>query len=542
MKMNTWMSLNRVLTLSALLALVACQEKVAPALTSAASAAGGGSSAPATTTGKLTLTLGDAPGIGGGTPAQLNYQLHKANQVAGTACEVNDISSTTPDTLPSALDVTCVLEAEELNLYRKGFSLNISNTADTCEYVDYTPFYFQQFKPGISARADGTPRVMLAFDCEDAVTTYRSGDTIPTGAGSPLLANGSSETTVGSMCGKVYNIVAPGTTYGSLSIAAGTTGTPYVEDQQFCSFDYSYNATANANGQLPPNCDEGVVNFVVVHLAGVTNAAGTVTGFTMTQTSKAPHNCDGNIRSCAGGPMPNEMGADWIKTGSTGRIVSTLDLATTNNYVVKSAYDLKYYTNRYSANFMRQCSGIGNFGTDASFSASQNSFNSYIIGDYASKGIVFTGSQVKDSNGWDIIPLGDDPFLAGIDQTAAQAAGLNSPFYWSPYRQSYPYYEFRCLDNAYDVKARIRLFVREWDRMFNINVQSFAYISDVFRNPSGTAYQDSRTSQTLPNGQSRKWNDILDWDDTLTFDDSGGSASCSTSSVISTSPFPGLAL
>lgn len=82
----------------------------------------------------------------------------------------------------------------------------------------------------------------------------------------------------------------------------------------------------------------------------------------------------------------------------------------------------------------------------------------------------------------------------------------------SPFAEESPYYEFTCLDAAKDIKARIRLSVREWNRTFRIN--------DI--------YDLIATGNTVPTLIPKKMNDIsspifgtsynnvLDWDDNYT--------------------------
>lgn len=72
----------------------------------------------------------------------------------------------------------------------------------------------------------------------------------------------------------------------------------------------------------------------------------------------------------------------------------------------------------------------------------------------------------------------------------------------TPFGGESPFYEFNCLDAAQDVKARIRLTIRDWDRSFRIKDNITELIpASLLMNSTGTT----------PLGLS--WNNNYDWDD-----------------------------
>jgi hypothetical protein len=76
-----------------------------------------------------------------------------------------------------------------------------------------------------------------------------------------------------------------------------------------------------------------------------------------------------------------------------------------------------------------------------------------------------------------------------------------------------PYYTFYCFDKAFDVKARIRMVVREWDRIFPTDTSDLELLSDLGKGVN--ARQDSTVVYEVP-GDSDGWlyiNDLEDWDD-----------------------------
>jgi hypothetical protein len=75
-----------------------------------------------------------------------------------------------------------------------------------------------------------------------------------------------------------------------------------------------------------------------------------------------------------------------------------------------------------------------------------------------------------------------------------------------------PYYSFRCIDHAGDVKAQIRIFIREWDRSFIDETQTnfdFSSVSDIWLS-ANSRYMDSYNATNSPTNE---WNDVYDWDD-----------------------------
>lgn len=66
----------------------------------------------------------------------------------------------------------------------------------------------------------------------------------------------------------------------------------------------------------------------------------------------------------------------------------------------------------------------------------------------------------------------------------------------SPWKLSNPFYDFECLDSAFDLKARIRLQIREWDRSFNStsNIDRLStQLEGTFNSPTTTSLTGSGT-------------------------------------------------
>lgn len=85
--------------------------------------------------------------------------------------------------------------------------------------------------------------------------------------------------------------------------------------------------------------------------------------------------------------------------------------------------------------------------------------------------------------------------------TTSTISTLASPFGFD----SNPFYTVTCLDAAYDIKARIRVIVRDWDKAFRID-------SDIF-NQSFTAPPVNMNNNNPDPIFGKPYNDVDDWDD-----------------------------
>lgn len=124
------------------------------------------------------------------------------------------------------------------------------------------------------------------------------------------------------------------------------------------------------------------------------------------------------------------------------------------------------------------------------------------------------------------------------DQSRAAASTLSDAAYAtsgtaSPFGRNSVFYEFKCLDAAQDVKARIRVVVRDWDRTFKIT-------SGVESKVPASGFMNSTGTDSLFGSY---YNTRLDWDNDYTDSDldsnyieNGVAPACGT---ITTYPYPG---
>lgn len=168
-----------------------------------------------------------------------------------------------------------------------------------------------------------------------------------------------------------------------------------------------------------PNCDEGEIT-VVTYTTVVDNET-TIDPFlgcelsSTTQTATTKIQCGGKKSNCLGGPITDIVPAAARELGFDSTVIaSTTGLSKT--YEITSPFDSGDVTNLRNAN-----SVANNSCTD-------------------------TRAQANT-----------------LYSSLASTSSINSPF-----GARSPFYEFFCLDAAQDVKARIRVNVRDWNRTFNI--------------------------------------------------------------------------
>lgn len=517
---KTWMMKTLLLSTS-LAMLAACNEKIAPELADPASttttsgSSGGGPTTPTTSTNVFSLELDTTPTSV--SPVSLGYTLHKANELGTVKCQVEDVTDV-PDTLDSTRDVTCFLEAEEFALFYNGFKVKAVSEADTCDFITTTPYSYYKLQPGVTARASGAPREVVKFVCTDTAKQLH-GPQVLTGFGN----NASGSTTVTELCGKYVNIDGSAAVgFGTLDLSATVTPVTLSSDSELCSFNYTDEGI---------NCDEGAVRIHTVSVSSIPVAG--VDTLTVIDGGSVLSSCGGNIRACVGGPAVELIGsADYL----AGKTTSISDISTEGGFTnfLAPARDLTRASNIYMSNFLRQCSGMPNFTTAANFNTGtvfSPGYDAGIMEEYTRLGTTLPGTQEKDATygQFDVITLADDPFRAGIPDDDVALFALNDPRRaWSNARlKARPFHTYECLDRALDVKARIRLVVREWNRNFSPLTQEFRYISDVF---SASAKMDAGSAQTNPYLAYDAYNDVTDWDDLLQFTNSPTS-SCVNSTM-----------
>lgn len=458
--------------IAALLLLASCNEKVNPSLQDSNT----------TTTPPPVMAADQYFRVVNTSDSLLDYHLHKTGLGNyNSKCEVTAPAFSTAlyAGVPSTYDVTCFFEAEELALFFNGLEWKVESSANTCEYLAYTPFSFHQYQPGSSTRT------IVQNICQ-------SGATNPTASG---------------LCDRYYQ-------QDVLIAALPNTTAPIQDtiatDNELCRFDYT--------SQGGPNCDEGVVTIIKNDYSPAqAPAVGNVVNSTTTKIS-----CGGKAVNCINGPIKDVATLGTFSVG-TEITKSTLNQDMSLPYEVSSPISKGFLTNMYASNYLRQCSGV-NYDNDtygigaplSGFNPTQTTFNPNLI-DLLSKnwrrGYDHTnlGSRLFDYT--DISVVNPARFAA---QNEVVRANANSPHSGRNIAgaNTSPYYNFYCLNKAQDVKARIRIVVREWDRAFVVD-PIMEVMSDVYNNTD--SLMDNSFDELGNLDIFDSFNDKRDWDDFLLF-------------------------
>ncbi|MFL5783692.1 MAG: hypothetical protein ACJ76H_03710 [Bacteriovoracaceae bacterium] len=500
--MNTLLKLS--LLAIAVTSITACNEKVSPELqggnaSSGSSSSGGG---PVVVPDQYYFRVVNA------SDTMLNYKVHKTGTGnANSKCEMTSATAMSSDLFraaPSTFDITCFYEAEELSMNFNGFAFSIEASPNTCQYVGYGPFSYYDRVPGTSSQS------LLRIECnEDAPPSQAQID----GLGAAYVGMG---------CDSYRN----STVNSSGSFAKDT-------DQLLCRFDYT-----NVGG---PNCDPGII---------------TISGFSLTQIdtdndgnpdSLGPPvpisrtvNCGGKPSACIDGPFVNEgfnvNSTSGIKVGPT-----VLNTAFTKTYTYGSLFDI-YYSNRKYVNYRRDLASLNieygnsnrNAGTTQLTAAYMSAFSDPLYKNVFNPELMSMYSDNKRMDGTPLATPAQQTAASDIygdvdgDGTADYAARplAAEPFVGMTGYKTNAFYTMYCFDNAFDVKGRVRMVVRDWDRVFSGSPTDTAFerIADVDLLPP-LARQDVPYTDEVT-GDPDSWNafnDMHDWDDLIDMerDDSG---------------------
>lgn len=478
MKMVKGLSFIVVATL-----LSACNEQVSPELqqSGATSTAGSGSGGGAPSEYYFRVVDSSAP--------VLNYKVHKTGAGnATTSCAVTSTSALSSDNYrgdPASNDITCYYDAEELSLLHAGFKFKVESSKNTCDFVAYSPYGFFDRIPGDSS---GT---YTQIRCTNDTTTNADVVTAAAAAGIDIST---SATDLG--CGD----------WASNDIVSTTRKkfpTPPATDADLCRFNYKTGSKER--------CDVGVVK---VNRFDVTFTPGTPAGTLKYELVTREIECGGTIANCVQGPVKKmgTTGTDYISIGQT---------QTDKDYSTEYSYEGQYQkkvSNRSYINFRRNLASTEiDYGTSVGLGGGYlTSWSNTLYGKVFDPRVMdyYSNNLMIDN----MTPLIDDTRLAAEaarnDTWLAKPLAADPIMGLDPSSRVNPFYTFYCFDTAYDIKARIRMVVREWDRVFPTN-GDIEYLSDLFR--GSASRQDSPNYVEVPNStdSSTRFNDLFDWDDRI---------------------------
>jgi hypothetical protein len=457
-------------------ALISCNEQVSPKLQDANSSS---VVPPTITPTEYYFKLKDTSAL------IQNYKLHRTGAAnAAATCEVRKNIPLTNDLFlsPGAADsdITCFFEAEELSLFHGGFSFEFEASPNTCDYVSYTPFSYYNRIPGDSSSE------LTQVICETETVTPTHIDTV---GGSMVELN--SGGVLGCDQYADDNLDPTQRTFFSVET-----------DDELCRFNYK-------DGDQE-QCDQGVINVTelkVSHTPADADA-GTPEIIKSTINSRIVR-CGGKHYNCVGGPIRAEESASAEKTSKYSIIYQTVK---NEKFVQSRTYEAVGGSpiNMTYANHRRFLSSpIINF-----VNPSSGSYNSAFTGakDYTGNVMENYSKNIRMD---ELTPVVSATELANasIVYRGGRPAYTAKPLAAEPYLgllgRTSPFYTFECLDRAYETKARIRMVVRDWDRIYSGDAAKQELISDI--NEGYNARQDNIDFLNL-----------LDWDDFIPMSRSSG--------------------
>lgn len=381
-------------------------------------------------------------------------------------------------------NVDCVLDAQENDLYENGAKFEIQIDNKMCEYVEYQPYRFFKHQPGRTNRV--AFKVACDAACSEAMPTECNryyDETTAAGSGNYNSALFSTDITKAyfekSLC--TFNYGSTKCDEGFLSADVYMVNSYYAER---CSDPAWLNEA---------DCVADEKEWITGDYCGAPgDPAGTITYSRFSDDDEFV-SCEGDSKECLDG-----AGVEQITDLSPFEIYnSSEDTYFTKELSVSSPKGLGRSTNRYVANFSRVCSDTTtNKSSDSIFdtlvlNGSENEKQAY---SYVDSDIDVNGDGIDDG-----VTYADHPFSGSIYGTSLDDIR----------RSTSPYYAIRCLDSARDVKAQIRLYIRDWDRNFADNYLYLARVSDKAIEGSGISLMDNNGKYDTD----IDWNDFDDWDD-----------------------------
>lgn len=415
-----------------------------------------------------------------------SYIMHQLGYgMASVPCRVTqeamDAATSGHPDAADVVDITCLMDGGESDLFYNGLDVTIKTGDDMCTVVRHTPFYYYDW-PYIQT---SDTRFQNTGDYADALcgsqfeynTAAVVAGSYPFNGGGPpgtnatavapadlcLSANGggdfSDRTPAGPSCddGSVnVNTVAFTATQFECRNSDGTptshtdfdqcydnngictdqgglcAGCPTANDCSTCStralcqaaepggwgFTGSHN---DPNAAATANCtaDEGPCTS---NAGANTPAYGCAVG---AATAIAPVDCGGTQGECIGGVGSYNQGLDSSALAARFIVATNMSGSVETTYNYDAPFDLGFSDNVAISNFMRSnaCTTAGSFD--------------------------FSWTTAGANNDW-------------LDYASESPSGANHP-----YAGGYNHYEYSC-DGGSGTIARVRMFVREWDNVFDV--------------------------------------------------------------------------
>jgi hypothetical protein len=251
----------------------------------------------------------------------------------------------------------------------------------------------------------------------------------------------------------------------------GTTATATeLSKKQYCASEYTL---ANKDA---PNCDDGEYQ-----LTTTTYAIDSVTTLCTPTPTIETLNCTGKKSNCVAGPAQQ----DGLDTDFYNSVIISSDLGLNKLWTYAAPITKGYATNLSLANYVNKnkCDVVA---------GNSYAYNAQYWGDH------ITNSYTRLTQ------------------------------YTDPFMQSNPFYTFACLDSGFDIRARIRIMVREWDKDFKMT-------DGIDLSNPGTSVMDVVGTDLFGNN----YNNRVDWDDVgAVLPGTCSAPAAGTGGLINTTPSP----
>ena len=408
-----------------------------------------------------------------------NAILHKEGQGHSRSdCRVT-LDQINNDPKTDTKDILCYIDIGEHDLQKNGLALAVE-TSGICPFVEHLPFGFfkKQYKKSDPA-SKNVFQATGAYQDEICKNQWNSGNDIPeyhsrdgTQDGNYGQAYTSSTELCDDPCDDGQITVNP-VNYiksGEKKCFTDTDGDGF----------YDYTESIDLLKTSEASCDT------------TTDSWNYICDATNDGLDAFPSNCTGSKLSCMSGPLSKltELSAQDI-TDRIGVVTATNSTQTFNYDAPDSVNDSDITSdlNIYLANFTKsnQCKAV----------LSNGQSSSYIYNDIS----------------WDAITKNAD----ANDATAGK------------FNEANPFYTYNCLNNSGEIKARIRLLVREWNKPFTAD-SSIDLI-----NPDDELLSDNMdgSGNIDDNYIGTGWNQFADFDDASSGYNSGaGSNQCTATGAL----------
>ena len=371
-------------------------------------------------------------------------------------------------------DIICFLDGGEEDLFRQGVDFKIHASPGMCEYVTYRPYGYYNFPPFQTRETTVYTRYSV-LDGEIANCNTWTGAGVGTAPGpNVFIQNGG---------GHTITQAAPrgNRLWGEIYCERGTCagGGDNVQDEPRCLGDHSA-GLANNNR---PNCDEG--SYVInTYTCEIPDTAGDCACVMETERTT----CNGDIVNCSGGPI----------TETDGLNPNNID--TVQGLIMFSFFGL-------DGRDVEIPSPESQTGSSSNVFVSNWSSLVETTATGTLRSCVTNGGFNYDADGWEgyntLVPTG------GLTVFGNVPINLLDPTFGFGSKS----YEFQCNDSAGDIKARIRVYVRDWNRDFSPTDD----IDNLSQGRPGTLLATNKEDTSADSCFGLSCNGIGDWDDLFTW-------------------------